>query len=386
MSVPDIVRETLGDEQVAAQVSLGGEDTLYVTPTRTVIYRGDGLLSDAAVEEYTHAADRVIVKEGRRKARIVLQDDVEGERSFTVPPGRLTDALHPVLAGVLSTAGVTEPGETVKRTFRFSELTVIVTSRRLVKHIGEAVWDADYEEYLYEDTTGLAFEEGSVATQVVLEVGDRRERIKAPTDQAPELRQHLTTALTEFHDVDSVAELEGRGDDDGSAGETPSAAGGDEGDHFESGLSPLTGDDGATGSVDDDPLGGPAGGAASDEGLAEDPASGGGAAADAGRADAEGGGTAGDAGEAAGDAAGGAGAATGDADPSTGTDQGGQSAGTAAGSGAEAGTVAGGQDAVSNEELAERLDDLTTAVRRQNELLETHAATIEQLIEELKQM
>jgi len=44
--------------------------------------------------------------------------------------------LHPVLAGVLNGNGITDPGETVVKTYRFSELTLIITSDRLVKHIG----------------------------------------------------------------------------------------------------------------------------------------------------------------------------------------------------------------------------------------------------------
>ena len=43
MTVPPIVQSTLDDEDVSTRVPLGGEDELFVTPSRTLIYRADGL-------------------------------------------------------------------------------------------------------------------------------------------------------------------------------------------------------------------------------------------------------------------------------------------------------------------------------------------------------
>ena len=205
MDVPGIVQSELGGEDVAASVSLGGEDSLYVTPTRTIVYHSESLLSDESIDEYPHDAERVTLNEGRRKTRITLTYSIDGERDFTVPSSVADDVLHPVLAGVLNGTGVTAPGETVVQTFRFSELTLIVTSERLVKHVGSAVWDADHEEYHFEDVTRLDFEEGSVATQIVIEVDGRPQRIKTPNDHVAEVRQRLTQALFAYYDVDSLA-------------------------------------------------------------------------------------------------------------------------------------------------------------------------------------
>lgn len=207
MSVPGAVESALDGEDVAAEVPLGGEDVLYITPTRTLIYRGEGLLSDETVEEYPHDAERLTVKEGRRKTRFSLEYPLEGTKEFTLPSNSAESALHPVLAGIMNAGGVTDPGETVVQTFRFSELTLVVTSERLVKHIGEVVWDEDYEEFHYADVTGLTFEEGSVATQIVLEVDGRQQRIKAPKEHAREVRERLTQALCNYYDVTSVEEL-----------------------------------------------------------------------------------------------------------------------------------------------------------------------------------
>ncbi|WP_248895501.1 DUF7115 domain-containing protein [Haloplanus halobius] len=207
MSLPELVRTTLDDESVAARVDLGGEDLLLVTPTRTLVYRAEGLLSDESIEEYPHDAEYVGVEEGRRKATITLDYGLDGERTFTVPTARLDQVLHPVLAGVLNARGITDSGETIKRTFRFSELTIVITSARLVRHIGSAVWDEEYDEYHYDDVTDLDFEEGSVATSVVLTVGDRQERFKTPNDQARALREALVDAVCAYHGVDDVDAL-----------------------------------------------------------------------------------------------------------------------------------------------------------------------------------
>jgi len=109
MSLPETVQATLGGESVAARVDLGGEDLLLVTPTRTIVYRAEGLLSDEAVEEFPHDAEYVGVSEKRRKSKITLDYGLDGERSFTVPTKQLDQVLHPVLAGVLNAAAITDP-------------------------------------------------------------------------------------------------------------------------------------------------------------------------------------------------------------------------------------------------------------------------------------
>ncbi|MFC6725724.1 hypothetical protein ACFQE1_15380, partial [Halobium palmae] len=227
MSLPDLVSSLLGDESVAAEVSLGGEDALYVTPSRTLVYRADGLLSDESVDQYGHDAERIAVSEGRRKSKITLDYGLDGEKQFAVPTKRLDDALHPVVAGVFNATGITDAGETVKKTFRFSELTVVVTSARIVKHIGAAVWDADFEEFHYDDVTDLTFEEGSVATSVVVAMGDRQERFKAPNEDARAVRESLKAALLSYHDEPNLpAFRKARSPEEAEVDAEPGSAGG----------------------------------------------------------------------------------------------------------------------------------------------------------------
>ncbi|WP_226479189.1 DUF7115 domain-containing protein [Natrinema amylolyticum] len=386
MSVPGIVQSTLDGEEIAARVSLGSDDELFITPTRTIVYRADGLLSDESADEFPHDADRLTISEGRRKTKFTLEYALDGERSFTVPGGKTDDVLHPVLAGVLTGNGITDPGETVVKTYRFSELTLIITSDRLVKHIGGAVWDGDYEEYHFGDVTNLDFEDGSVATQIVLTADGRPQRIKAPNEQANDLRERLKRALFDYHDVGSLEELnEAVGEDEESTasegavdfggGVDPLDADPPEPDDHDVSTEPTTG----TGSTD--PL-------ASDS--RDDTAT-----ADTGSATARAAGSDSQSTQSTSGAA----SATDDRAPDR--------DGTADVAEAETGSVfeaadtnaspAGDAVAADSEpdgatvtaetdpELLERLDALEAAVDRQSELIERQQQTIEQLIAELRQ-
>jgi hypothetical protein len=227
MSLPELLAETAGDESVVATVPLGGDDRLAVTPTRTLVYRGDGLLSDESVATYSHDVERIALSTGRRKAKLTLGYGLDGDETIAVPVKRADEVLHPILAGVLSARGVTDPGESVVRTFRFSDLTLVVTSDRLVKHVGSAVWDEEFEEFPYADLTDLDFEEGTVATAVVLAHGGRSERFKAPNESARAVRETLVDAVCAFHDVDSLEEFRVTvAADEGGAGDATATTGG----------------------------------------------------------------------------------------------------------------------------------------------------------------
>jgi len=207
MSLPDALTSALGEEPAVAEVSLGGDDILAVTPTRTLVYRAEGLLSDEAVEEYPHDAERLTLSEGRRKAKLTMEYGLDGTETLSLPSSRIDDALFPILAGVINAAGVTEPGESVLKTFRFSEITLIITSRQVVKHIGTPVWTEDFETFEYASITDVTFEEGSVATTVVLTHDGRQDRFKIPSDDARAVREAVVDAVCAFHEVDSIDAL-----------------------------------------------------------------------------------------------------------------------------------------------------------------------------------
>lgn len=220
MSLPETLTEHLDGEEPVAEVTLGGEDRLVVTPTRTLVYRAEGLLSDETVEAFPHDAERITLTTSRRKAKLTLDYGLDGEETLSIPKGTLDDVLHPLLAGVLDAHGITDAGETVKRTFRFSELTLVITDRRVVKHIGQAVWDEEFEEYAFENVTDLDFEPGNVATSIVLTHGGRQERFKTPNDEARAVEAAITDALLSYHGVQSVEELRAaHADEDATEGD-----------------------------------------------------------------------------------------------------------------------------------------------------------------------
>lgn len=231
MAVPDLVRERLGGEKPVARVPLGGDDELWVTPSRGLIYRAEGLLSGETVDEYPLEAQTLTMTEGRRKTTIRLDRGYDGADEFTVPAKHTEEALRPVVEGVLASGGITEDGESVKQVFRLGELTLVVTDGRVVKHVGSALWTAeDYEEFAYDDVTDLDLEHGSVSSELVIEVDGRPQRIKTPSEDAHEIRKTVEGPLLARHEVDSVAALRRKFADDEEAPaeeapESPAAAG-----------------------------------------------------------------------------------------------------------------------------------------------------------------
>ena len=221
MSLPELLDSALDGEPSVAEVQLGGEDVLVVTPSRTVVYRADGLLSDESTESYPHNAERLTLSVGRRKAKLTLEYGLDGSETLAFPAKRVEKVLHPILAGVISAAGITEAGETVHKTFRFSDLTLIVTSKRVIKHIGSAVWDTDFEAFEYSGLTDVDFEEGSVATSIVLTHNGRQNRFKTPNSDARAVREAIVEAVCEFHGVTSIEELrEATASQEGADGES----------------------------------------------------------------------------------------------------------------------------------------------------------------------
>jgi hypothetical protein len=185
----------------------------WCSSPRTLVFRAEGLLSDESVSAYSHDAERVELRSGRRKTTFRLVY-VDGARDFTVPSGDTHEVLVPVLTGVLRTAGVVGEGESVRGAYRFSELTLVVTDRRVVKHVGSAVWDDEFAVAPFADLTGLAFAEGSVATEISIAVDGYPQRVKVPNEHAGTVRRTIQEAAFEFHGVSSLAELEAAVGDD----------------------------------------------------------------------------------------------------------------------------------------------------------------------------
>ncbi|MFC7019618.1 MULTISPECIES: DUF7115 domain-containing protein [Haloarcula] len=328
MDIPDLVRQELGDEAVRAGVKLGDDDVVCFTPTRALVYRGEGLLSDEKVTAYPLEFERLAISEGRRKTKFTLLY-VDEKRELTVPLKRGDPVLERLLEGKLRAGGVVDADESVTGVFRFSELTLVVTEAQLLKHVGSATWDADFEQFSFADLTDLQFEEGSVATAIVIAFGERPERIKAPNEQAHAVRRALEDAVFAYHDVASLDELAAKvGPDEDEDGDAADGLG------LESGIDPL---------VSDEPDEDEGEGAADADEVAVQPQSSTGATAES-----QSPATA---------------SATAEATPTRSTD------------GSDPDITA----------LESQIAELTDAVERQNERIQRQEETIQQLIKELRQ-
>ena len=204
--LPDRLLEAVGDEPVVETVDIGGGDALIVAVTTTYLYRSEGLLSDESIESYSHDARRLAVDAGRRKSTVRLET-LDDERSFTVPAETAETVVEAVLEGVLRTTGVVDREESVAGRFRFNDLTLVITDAKLFKHVGPAVWNEDFEIFDYGSLTDLDFEDGSVATRVVVEIQGRQHRVKVPNDRAGEVRRTVRDAVFDHHGVTTLGEL-----------------------------------------------------------------------------------------------------------------------------------------------------------------------------------
>lgn len=208
MDYPDAVATELGDEEVVATVTLADEEMLVVTPTRSLRYQADGLLRGESVEEFPHEASRLTVDEGRRATKVRFEYPRQDARAMSVPPDALANVIQYVVAGMLNARGITETGEAVHRVFRFNELTLVLTDRQLVTHVGTAVWGEEHDQFAFDELTGLEFEEGALAAQIVLYVDGHSERIKVPPDRFEELKEDLIDVLTAYFELEDPAALD----------------------------------------------------------------------------------------------------------------------------------------------------------------------------------
>ncbi|MES3516317.1 MAG: hypothetical protein PPP58_01500 [Natronomonas sp.] len=217
--LPEPLVAAVGDAPIVERIDIGGGDIIAVTPQTTFLYRSEGLLSDETVNRFDHDVEAVAVDVGRRKATIRLAG-LSGETSMKIPSSIADGVVEAMLEGILRASGAVDADESVVAVFRFSDLTLVVTETRLLKHVGTTVWDEEFEAIAYDDVTDLDFESGSVATQVVIQTDGRRDRVKVPNDQAPTVRQTIEDAIFEFHGVASLEELRavvGETDDDEEA-------------------------------------------------------------------------------------------------------------------------------------------------------------------------
>jgi hypothetical protein len=204
MDVPGIVRERLADERRMTSVNVGGDDRVYVTPPKTLVYRAAGLFSSESIEEFPHDVSRFDVSADRREATFAFEYE-HGVEAFSAPRERIETILPPVLAGVLRTTGRIETDEQIEESYRFGERTLIVTERRLLTSVGEAVWDRESDSYDYERITDLRFDD-----DLRIDVDGRPRYIELDGNGQREAYEALESALCEYHGVASIDQLADR--------------------------------------------------------------------------------------------------------------------------------------------------------------------------------
>ena len=201
MDVPGIVRERLADERRMTSVNVGGDDRVYVTPPKTLVYRAAGLFSSESIEEFPHDVGRFDVSADRREATFAFEYE-HGVEAFSAPRERIETILPPVLAGVLRTTGLIDEDERIEESYRFGERTLVVTDRRLLTSVGEAVWDREHDSYDYDRITDLRFED-----DLRIDVDGRPRYIELTGDGRREAYETLEDALCAYHGVASIDQL-----------------------------------------------------------------------------------------------------------------------------------------------------------------------------------
>jgi hypothetical protein len=204
MDVPGIVRERLADERRMTSVNVGGDDRVYVTPPKTLVYRAAGLFSSESIEEFPHDVGRFDVSADRREATFAFEYE-HGVEAFSAPRERIETILPPVLAGVLRTTGLIDPDEEIEESYRFGDRTLVVTDRRLLTAVGEAVWDREHDSYDYDRITDLRFED-----DLRIDVDGRPRYIELTGDGRREAYEILEDALCAYHGVASTDQLADR--------------------------------------------------------------------------------------------------------------------------------------------------------------------------------
>jgi hypothetical protein len=224
MSVPTVLQEAIGDEEIADTLKLGGEDLLVFTPSHCICYRADGLLSDESVSKFRYDITGLSIDVGRRSTDLVFDYGHEGTEQLGVPNDQAEAAIQAFLTFTLRSTDEIEDDEAIAEVFRIDELALLLTEHRYVKHVGTAVWESDADVVPYQDIWDVDLEQGSVGAQVVVRTMDGVDRIKASSADAEGIHASLSDAVCTAHGVDTLDDIEPPEEPaDESGAEQPSA-------------------------------------------------------------------------------------------------------------------------------------------------------------------
>lgn len=212
MSLPGGVNMLVDEDELINQVELDDHRTLFITPSRIIAYRESSLLTEESVDTYDTAIERLGLEEGKKHVTVTFEYNNQAQQELQLPQQTMRKALKALLASVVRATNVVESDESIKDLYRFNELTIVVTDRRLIQHLGTALWAQPHTSIEYEAIRGINTEVGTVSTGVIIETTESTERLKVPQDTADQFVSMIEQSVCEYHDVSSLGIL--RGDPD----------------------------------------------------------------------------------------------------------------------------------------------------------------------------
>ena len=185
MDIPSLLSDSIKEgEKIVSRVLIASGTHMITTTERVFIHREEGIINNEIFEEYSLGVDQISVFSDRRKARIVLNYGLEGTREFSVYAKYYDRIVDPLVRGVLKATRVVQSGELIRHVYRYGQLTIVLTDKQFLKHIGVALWSRDYESYQYEDIARIDIEKGGVSAEILIEHKGRMHRIKTDKERA----------------------------------------------------------------------------------------------------------------------------------------------------------------------------------------------------------
>ncbi len=209
MSLPGGVSVLVDEDELIDRVVLDDHRSLFVTPSKAITHRERSLLTEESVESYPTDVDRLSLEEGKRQVTVTFEYHDGSTRELQLPMRTMAAALKALLASVIRATDVIVEGEAIVELYRFNELTVIVTDKRLLKHVGQALWADSYDAIDFDIIRNIMTETGQVSTGVNIETTDGGERLKIPHETADRFVSRLEEAVLSYHDVVDLGVLRG---------------------------------------------------------------------------------------------------------------------------------------------------------------------------------
>ena len=212
MDIPSLLSDSIGeDEKIVSRVLVASGTHMITTTKRVFIHREEGIINSEIFEEYSLNADQISIFSDKRKARIVLNYGLEGTREFSLNAKYYDRIVDPLVRGVLKATEVVEPGELIRHVYRYGQLTIVLTDRQFLKHIGVALWSRDYESFNYEDMGRIDIEKGGVSAEILIEYKGRMQRIKTDKERARLICVQARNGLALYKGCKDYQEYEKRG-------------------------------------------------------------------------------------------------------------------------------------------------------------------------------